>query len=358
MTESAPNPFELLGVDASPATTDEDVRDAWKAAVKECHPDRNPDDPDAGVKFAAVQEAYERLKTADQRKAAAAAFGIAYEVRSGSGKRRSFDEFFDRMDEASKEWQRRPYALTPKDGQNLFRDMTISLEQAFRGGSFKIEHKAARCGACHGAGRVKSRFPVNCPACAGRGFGKQAEGMIRVRIECPTCVGRGKVPWTVCGACAGIGQVEGVSAVVEVPPGVDNGFEVKLQGLGAAGVAGGRAGDLTVSLRVMDDRVFQRRGDDLVRRIQVPVWDAALGAKCRVPGIDGRLLEFEVPAGCRNGQVRSLRGEGMSKLGGGRGNLLVKIEVTAPAAEGRMRELFEAMREAAAAAADGAPAES
>jgi molecular chaperone DnaJ len=352
VTEAARNPFETLGVAASPETTDRDVRDAYTRASKECHPDRNPDDPDAAAKFAAVKDAYERLKTAEQRRLAAQEFGVAYEVGTRGARRGTFDEFFDRMDESAKEWRRRPYSLGPRDGQSLDREMAISLEQAFRGGSFRIDHAAARCGACHGAGRTASRFPVRCPTCEGQGYGKAAEGMIKVRIECPTCVGRGKVPWKVCSACAGIGQVEGLNAVVEVPAGVDTGFSIKLPGLGAPGVAGGRAGDLSVVLRVMENRVFQRRGDDLLARTSVWVWDAALGVRARVVGIDGRTLEFDVPPGCRSGHVRRLRGEGMSTLDGRRGDLLVKIEVAVPPAEGRMRELFEAMREAASEGPD------
>lgn len=348
------NPFEILGINASPAVTDEMVRTAWRKAIFDCHPDHHPDDPQAAAKFARIQKAYERVKTAELRASAATEFGVAFEIKPRGTMHSSFDGFFKNMDAAADTWKRRPFHLGPKDGNNIQREMSISLEQAFRGGRFAIEHKAARCGGCNGLGRIHKRFPSRCPSCEGEGSTRAAEGMIRLRLECPTCEGRGKVTWSACEGCGGAGQIEGVSATVEVPPGVDTGFEINLPGLGTPGVAGGRAGDLTVALRVMEDRVYQRRGPDLHVRVQVPVWDAALGARRRVRGIDGRALEFDVPAGCRNGQVRSLRGEGMSTLEGARGNLLVKIEIVVPdARQGRMRDLFQEMRDEAARAERG-----
>jgi molecular chaperone DnaJ len=345
------NPFEILGLDASPSVSDELVRDAWRRAAFDCHPDHHPDDPKAAEKFARTQEAYERLKTSDLRASAAVEYGMAFEIGSRSSIHSAFDDFFKNMDAAADTWKRRPYHMGPKNGNNVHREMSISLKQAFRGGSFGIEHKAAKCGGCHGVGRIHTRLPTRCPSCGGDGSTRAAEGMVRVRLECSTCGGRGKVTWKVCEGCGGGGQVAGVSAVVDVPSGVDTGFEIKMPGLGAPGIAGGSAGDLTVVLRVLEDHVYQRRGEDLLVRLQVPVWDAALGARRKVRGIDGRTLEFEVPAGCRNGQIRSLRGEGMSTLKGTRGNLLVKIEIIVPdASEGRMRDLFQEMREAARAA--------
>jgi molecular chaperone DnaJ len=349
LSESSFNPFEVLGINASPAVTDEMVRDAWRKAVFECHPDRHPNDTEAAKKFARVQEAYDCLRTSELRASAAAEFGMAYETTSRSSMRSSFDDFFRNMDREAEIWKRRPYEIGPKDGLDLQREVSISLEQAFRGGVFRIDHKAATCDGCQGAGRIHKRFASRCPSCGGEGSTRAAEGMIRVKVECPTCVGRGKVTWQVCEACGGVGQVAGVSANVEVPPGVDTGFEIKLPGLGAPGVAGGRAGGLTVVLRVLEDRVFQRRDADLMVRVRVPVWDAALGSRRRVKGIDGRMLEFDVPAGCRHGQIRSLRGEGMSTLEGARGNLLVKLDIVVPDAAGddRMRDLFRQMREIA-----------
>lgn len=344
------NPFEILNIEASPAVTDEMVRDAWRRGIFDCHPDRNPNDPQAAAKFARVQEAYDRLRSADRRAAAAAEFGVAYEIKSRSGVHTSFDRFFSNLDAEAAARKRSPFRVGPRDGLNIHREMAISLAQAFRGGSFRIDHKAAVCGGCHGAGRIHKRFPSKCPSCDGHGSTRAADGLMSMQVECPTCIGRGKVSWVICGSCGGAGQVDGVSATVEVPAGVDTGFEIKLPGLGTAGAEGGRAGDLTVTLRVMDDRTYQRRGADLLLIKRVPVWDAALGSRLKVKGIDGRTLEFDIPAGCRNGQIHSLRAEGMTTLEGPRGKLLVKIEIVVPDAnDGRMRNLFEEMRKLASA---------
>lgn len=339
------NPFEILGISASPAVTDEMVRAAWRKAVFDCHPDHHPDDPEATKKFSEIQTAYERVKTAVLRASAAAEFGMAHEIRSRSSMHSSFDSFFKNMDAAAETWKRRPYHPGPRNGINVQREMSISLEQAFRGGRFAIDHKAARCDGCHGIGRIHKRFPSRCPSCGGDGSTRAAEGMVRLRLECPTCEGRGKVTWVACENCGGAGQIDGVSATVDLPAGIDTGFEIKLPGLGTPGVAGGHAGDLTIVLHVLEDRRYQRRGHDLQIGLQVPVWDAALGARLRISGIDGKTLEFNVPAGCRNGQILSLHGEGMSTLDGPRGNLLVKIEIVVPdASQGRIRDLFQEMR--------------
>ena len=165
-----------------------------------------------------------------------------------------------------------------------------------------------------------------------------------MQIGCPTCVARGWVSWRICAGCGGAGQVPAVSANVEIPRGVMSGREIVLEGFGSPGVAGGAAGNLVVKVRVLEHPAFRRQGDDLTHRITIWVWDAALGARRSLRGIDGGLLEYEVPPGCQPGSVIRVEDGGMPSEQG-RGALLITVDVRIPkAADGAARDAFLRVR--------------
>lgn len=337
------NPFEVLGV--GPDADDKAVKDAYKAASKACHPDRRPGDTKAADRFIAVKAAYERIKTAPQRRAAAVSFGMMMTAAPGAADlTAAFSGFYRSMDRDVVAWGKR-YSNIPVRGGDIVKDVSVTLEQAYRGGVFRIDHPAARCGGCHGAGRIRKAGRHQCPTCAGERVVRSAQARAKVQIGCPTCAAIGSVNWVLCSGCGGVGQVPAISTSLEMSPGVVSGQQIVLAGLGGPGISGGAAGDLVVRVNVLEHPTFSRQGDDLLQRLTIWVWDAALGVTQAMKGIDGGIFECEIPPGCQPGSVLRIEDAGMPMADGGRGALLIAIDVRIPeAVEGAAREAFLRMR--------------
>jgi len=118
---------------------------------------------------------------------------------------------------------------------------------------------------------------------------------------------------------------------INIPPGIENGQQIRYQGLGDSSISGVPAGDLIVNVRVRTHSLFRREGTNLILEKHVSVWDAIIGTKIRVASIDGKSLEIIIPPGTQPETVLGCKGEGLPKMGSrGRGNLLIKIIVDIP----------------------------
>jgi molecular chaperone DnaJ len=118
-------------------------------------------------------------------------------------------------------------------------------------------------------------------------------------------------------------------APVKIPAGVKDGARIRVAGRGEAGPPGARAGDLYVTVGVRPHRLFGRRGSDLTLTLPVTYPEAALGAKVKVPTLNGAVT-LKVPAGTSNGKTFRVRGKGGPRKGGGRGDLLVTVQIEVP----------------------------
>lgn len=118
---------------------------------------------------------------------------------------------------------------------------------------------------------------------------------------------------------------------VKIPPGVGDGSRIKVAGRGGPSPNGGQRGDLYVRVRVEPHRFFARGKDgDLIVNLPVTFTEAALGAKVEVPTLDGSVT-VKIPGGTQNGKTLKVRGRGGPRPRGGRGDLLVKVQVQVPA---------------------------
>jgi molecular chaperone DnaJ len=137
---------------------------------------------------------------------------------------------------------------------------------------------------------------------------------------------------------------------VRVPAGVDDGTRMQLVGQGEAGPGGGPAGDLYVEIHELPHAVFQRRDDDLHCVVTIPMTAAALGTKIPLETLDGP-EEVDIRPGTQFGQTIPFNERGVTHLrGGGRGDLVVHVEVTLPSAldtiqENLLRKLAKARNE-------------
>jgi molecular chaperone DnaJ len=347
--------YEVLGVSRD-ATEAESKRAFWKLA-RELHPDVNKHDPEAEENFKEAAGAYEVLSDPDRRS--------VYDRYGHEGLRSGgfepnfagfgsiadiFGAFFGSADPFGGFGGR----AGPMQGADVGVDVELSLEEVAHGVTTDIEFEAVvSCSRCHGNGAEPGSPIITCPRCEGTGqlqsVSRTALGQLVRSQACDQCEGEGKVARKPCQTCAGRGRTREMRTLsVDIPAGIDDGQRIRLSGRGHAGSRGGPAGDLYVLASVRPDPRFERHGDDLVTRIDVPFTDAALGATVAVPTIDGE-EEVEIAAGTQPGAVVRLRGQGMPSLRGRRhGDLHVVVNVMIPSnLSDSQRELLRGFAESA-----------
>ena len=241
----------------------------------------------------------------------------------------------------------------PPRGDNIEVEIEVPLEKVASGGEETVRYtRRVPCGRCQGYGTADGKPPPPCSACGGSGQQetRHTEGKVAVRQirPCTVCGGRGHQTGVPCPECHGRGEVEKPeSLVVAIPQGVEDGTVLRIAGRGMASPAtGGVAGNLFVMVRTRPDPRFRRDGADLWRQETLRLTDAVLGAKLKLPTLDGS-AEVDVPAGTQPGTVLRLRNKGLPRFTGkGRGDLYVELNVRIPEKIGRaQRALYEHLRE-------------
>ncbi len=329
--------YEVLGV--AKTASEADLKRAFRQLAMQLHPDRNPGDATAELRFKELNEAYEVLKD-PQKRAAYDQFGHqAFEQGGGRGGAGGFDfsGFADVFDDLFGDFMGgrggggRRGANTR--GADLRYNLTISLEEAFDGKKAQIRVPTSiACDACSGSGSEAGAEPVGCTTCRGMGRVRAQQGFFTVERTCPTCQGSGRVISHPCKVCSGAGRVHRERALaVTIPQGVEDGTRIRLSGEGEAGIRGGQPGDLYIFITVAPHRFFKRDGAHLFCRVPIPMTMAALGGQIEVPTIEGKPGRIPVPAGTQTGKQIRLRSKGMTELhGGARGDLFVEIMVETP----------------------------
>lgn len=329
--------YLVLGVGrhATPA----DIKRAYRRLARRYHPDINPGDREAAIRFRQILEAYETLIDPERRRrydqgevgpgeGETASFGFAgFDFSAGVHAERTttFGELFEEV------FRPREAAAGPVRGADLHRRVRLRFEDAWRG-TFHVETvtRHETCRACEGAG-VHGTVESRCAVCEGTGSVRTARGHMVFAKPCPTCQGTGRRRQAPCDVCHGRG-VEAQSEVVRVrvPPGVDTGARVRVPGKGHAGVRGGAPGDLYLEIEVEPHPHFRREGDDLHVTVPVAVHEAALGARIDIPTPEGP-ARLRVPPGTQSGQRFRLRERGMpSPRDGRRGDLVVETRIMLP----------------------------
>jgi molecular chaperone DnaJ len=227
-------------------------------------------------------------------------------------------------------------------------DLEIGLDEAFHGKQAEIEIEVAgKCEPCDGSGTEPGTGTRRCNLCGGHGQVRAQQGFFMVERTCPTCHGRGEVIENPCRSCRGEGRIDQPQKLeVTIPPGVDTGTRIRLSGKGEAGPFGAPAGDLYIFLHIRRHAMFERDGTNLVTRAPITFTSAALGGTIEIPGLDGKHIAVEIPAGIQSGKQLRKRGEGMPVLQGrGRGDLVIEIMVETPTRlSARQKELLRELQ--------------
>jgi molecular chaperone DnaJ len=322
---------ESLGVrrEASPA----DLKSAYRKLALKLHPDKNPGDAQAEEKFKEAAEAYSVLSDPDKRQRYDA-YGHAGLGGGGFGAGgfdpTIFADFGDILGDFFGFGRR---TRGPRRGSDLRYDLELAFEEAAFGTETNIQiPRAETCSDCGGSGAAPGTKPVTCPACAGAGQVTFQQGFFSVARTCGRCRGTGKIVESVCRKCRGEGVVPLERKLqIKIPPGVDNGSQLRIAGEGEPGAIGGPPGDLYVVLRVREHTFFKREGASLFCEVPVNVAQASLGASIEVPTLDGGRTRVNVPEGTQSGALIRVRGQGVPHLGSrGRGDLHVIVRVVVP----------------------------
>jgi curved DNA-binding protein len=304
--------YDVLGTPK--AATEDEIRKAYRKLARKYHPDVNPGDKSAEEKFKEINEAYEVLSDPDKRKLydqlgsnwkAGSDFtppprgengdssfsGFSSRPGTDHGSTSGFSDFFESLFGRAR--GSRAGAGFRMRGNDIEAEITLNLEEAHRGGKRNLSFEVTEI----------------CPTCGGSGTKDDK--------PCPTCHGSGVV-------------LRQKSFEVTIPAGVRHGSVIRLAGQGEAGSNGAPAGDLFLHVRIPPHQLFEITEDDDVE-IEIPItpWEAALGTKISVPTLDGT-VEMKIPAGTQGGGRLRLRGRGLSKRGGGKGDQYVRLKIVIP----------------------------
>ncbi len=308
--------YQTLGVgrDADP----KQVKAAYRKLARKWHPDLHSGKKkeEAEERFKQINEAYEVLSDEDKR---------AKYDRLGSNWRAGeqftpppgsegfytyttadfdptdlggFSSFFDVLFGEAR--RGRPsgaayaqYHTQPRPGEDVESQVDITLEEALHGGSRSFVLSAAS----------------TCPECQGGGFKEQG--------FCTRCGGTGSLP-------------EQKTLQVNIPAGVYPGSRIRLRGQGGRGINGGPPGDLHLKVNILPHPVFRLIENDVETEVTIHPEQAVLGDKVAVPTLEGQII-MTVPPGSRSGQRMRVKGKGMLKKDGQRGDQYVSLRIDLPA---------------------------
>lgn len=344
MADNKRDYYEVLGI---PKTANEnDIKKAFRKLAKKYHPDANPNDKSAEVKFKEVNEAYSVLSDSN-KKARYDQFGHAGVDPNfgGGGGFGGFDGGFDMGDIFGDIFggifggggsSRRRRSNTPSKGEDIAYRLTIDFEEAAFGCKKNISYnRVERCSTCSGSGAAKGSTPETCPICHGSGHVTTQQrtpfGVMQSSRVCDRCRGKGKIVSKPCSDCRGTGYVKKLKKVeFSVPAGIDDGQRMMLSEQGNAGENNGPNGDLFVLISVRPHHIFERDGYNLHCEIPITFVDAALGAKIVIPTLDGK-GELTIPEGTQSGSVFVIKSKGIQSVNGrGKGDLFVKVNIEVP----------------------------
>jgi molecular chaperone DnaJ len=313
------------------------LKSAYRKLAMEFHPDRNPDNPDAELKFKEAAEAYEVLSSPEKRarydRFGHAGMGGAAQGPGFAGAEDIFASFGDIFgDLFGGQSRSRGRGQRARRGDDLRYDMRIGFREACNGCKREIEVASnVSCETCAGSGAKPGTRRMTCQTCGGRGEVMHGQGMFIIATTCPGCRGEGSRLEDPCLDCNGRGAVGKKTKIsVEIPPGFADGMSLRYVGKGDAGASGGPPGDLYVVVRVEEDEIFERKDDDLFVEVELNIAEAALGARVKVPTLEGE-DDHDVAPATQHGDHVVIKKKGVPNVQDGRrGNLVVIYRVNVP----------------------------
>lgn len=352
--------YQILGI--SKKATLAEIKKAYRKLARKYHPDLNPGDKDAELKFKNITEAYETLKDPKKRKnydmfGSSAAGpghgggfknfdGFDFNARGSS----SFGDIFETIFGGFGGFQDPGRRKKPTRGEDLQYSMSLSFLDAVQGMETPIQIvRKEVCSSCQGKGLEKNAKKMTCPNCKGSGRVTKQTGFMKFASPCPHCGGSGLLPGANCKKCHGDGRVEKISKIkVRIPAGVDDNSKVRIHGKGNVGPNKGKSGDLIITIHVIPHKFYKRNGANLEILLPITYSEAALGAKVEVPTLQGATL-LKIPPSTNSGQKFRLKNKGIiHPKTKERGDMIVEIKIVPPPIKDiEVRELLKKIEEKA-----------
>ncbi|MDO5506445.1 MAG: DnaJ C-terminal domain-containing protein [Pseudoxanthomonas suwonensis] len=279
-----PDPYQTLGVSADASA--DDIKQAYRRLARKLHPDLNPGDKAAEDRFKDVSSAYRLLSDGDKRRRFDAG-----EIDAEGNERPQQRYYRDYSDGADAGAYRSDAGYADfMDGDDVFAELL---------------RRSARAQANRPGQDLHYRLPLT--------LAEAIAGGTR-RITLPT----------------------GQTLDVGIPPGAFDGQVIRLKGKGAPSPGQGAPGNALIQLEVADDPRFQRDGDNLSVELPISLREAVLGGEVRLPTPTGEAA-MTVPADASSGTTLRLKGQGLPRRGGGRGDLLVKLRIVLPKGDAELQ---------------------
>lgn len=349
--------YEVLGVSKSADASE--IKKAYRKLAIKYHPDKNPDDKEAEVKFKEAAEAYEVLSNPEKKQrydrfGHAGMGGAAGGGGGFGGGGMNMDDIFDQFGDifggafgggggfgGFGGGGRRGGRRVVK-GSNLRVRVKLTLEEIAQGVTKKL--------------RIKRLVPADgvsyktCPTCKGAGQTTRVTntilGQMQTASTCPSCGGLGKKVDNRPSGSDENGMVRKEEVVeVKIPAGVVDGMQLKVAGKGNAAPGDGINGDLLVAVEEEQHKELQREGQNLHYELYIPLPDAVLGTKVDIPTVSGK-ARIKLDPGTQSGKILRLRNKGIPSVESyGTGDLLVHVNVWTPKnLSDKHRKQFEAMQ--------------
>jgi molecular chaperone DnaJ len=346
--------YDTLGVSKNAET--KEIKKAYRKLAVKYHPDKNPDNPAAEDKFKEAAEAYDVLSNAEKKQRydqyGHAGMGGASGGGGGfGGGGMNMDDIFSQFGDifggggGGFGGGGRSRGRRVLKGTNLRIRLSLNLKEVAEGVEKKI--KVSRlvnaegvtfttCNTCHGSGQVTR-------------ISNTILGQMQTSSPCPHCNGNGKsIDKRPQGTDANGMLKESETVKITIPPGVEDGMQLKVSGKGNAAPLEGINGDLIVLISIEEHESLIRDGQNLHFDHYISFTDAALGTNTEIPTISGK-VKIKLEEGIQSGKILRLKGKGLPSVNSyGTGDLLIHINVWTPQKLSKEeKQFFENCRESA-----------
>lgn len=331
--------YEILGV--SKTASQDEIKKAYRKLALKYHPDRNPDNKEAEEKFKEASEAYEVLSDQSKRQ--------KYDQFGHSGMQSGadFHEYSDLGDIFSnfgdifgdifggnvRQKRSGKSGPIPQRGHDLAQGIDITFKESYLGCKKDILiYHFVKCETCNGSGCATGTKPDVCKKCKGAGTVYLSKGFFSFAQTCPECRGQGFFIPSPCSACKGQTRVQKREKfTISIPAGIFDGAELRVRERGDAGIFGGESGDLYLQVKVLQDKNFWRKDNDLVTTLNLTYPQLVLGCQVEIENIDGTKETVKIPKGCAVGKEIIITGKGFPLPHGyGKGSLIIITQCDIP----------------------------
>lgn len=310
--------YKILGV--SKNASDEEIKIAYRKNAMKYHPDKNPDDIEAEIKFKESTEAYEVLYDKKSRQQ----YDMFGHVSNRSGwgyKEPDFSDLFRSVKYGYQQRDKKPSPITVS--------VTVNLEDIIDKKPIKIKYNCINvCQKCQGSGAKDNSHITDCKTCGGSGsvFNPNRSSFANVINICYNCNGSGKIidPKNICEECKGKKQLKTTKEInITARFGVTHGITMRVLGEGSVG-KNGQQGDLYVRFRIRQHDLFTINNYDIHIEIPVKMSTMLSGGEIRVPTPRGEKTVKIDPFAFQMKPIR-IPAQGLQSDNGSYGDLYVHI---------------------------------